>query len=300
MKYIFNLTIILLLVQLFFVPCFSENHTDDQSNIINQSSNLYSGVSLTDLKIVCENQTILVTIFIQNNNEDYITISPDIVFKKEKSISKMRLKENYEYILVPQKTTHVILKFSNDDFTDGKYIVEVDLKSEEKSIIYQEYFLTVNGENFSLSKKNQNETSKTQSTNFDINSIFIQFAFFVDNYGLYILVIITGAVFYMKRKKISQESISSLRTNDIKKIKMTSVSEEQKEENKKETVMLKRRKNPLIEKDDFWMTKAQNEIDELNQLKLKGWIDERKYNLLKRKIASVLNNNSNMSIEEEE
>ena len=64
MKYIFNLIIILLLAQIFFVPCFGENQTDTQNNTINQSADLSLDVSLDDLKIVCENQTILVTLYL--------------------------------------------------------------------------------------------------------------------------------------------------------------------------------------------------------------------------------------------
>ena len=212
----------------------------------------------------------------------------------------MKLKEDYEYILVPQKTTHVILKFNNEDFKDGNYVIEVDLKSEENIIVRKEYFLTINGTDFNLSEMTKNETSKTQSIDFDINSIFIKFAFFVDNYGLYIFAIIVGVIFYRKRKKITQAGIATLKIKDIKKIKMTSVAVNQKEENKKDIVKLKQRKKPFGEKEDFWMAKAQKEIDELNQLKLKGWINEKKYNLLKGKIASVLNNNSNVCAEEEE
>ena len=280
MKYIINLIIVVLLICLCNTAFALDENITQNTATEKKLTGEYSYVIINDIKINNENKKILITLFVENKNEKYITISPDIVFKKQQSVSKIQLEKDYEYILVPKKTTHIILKFNSDIFSDGIYNLFLNLKSEERLICEKQYFLKVNSSNFTLFKKNQNnEENLFQMPGINISSFFSKTILFLDNYGIYIVVVLFIIFFYRRNKRTILHDFEDYKyPKTIKRIKISSFAQKPFET-----------KSNKVEKNNFSFTaqKAREELHELNKLKLKGWIDEKKYNLLKKKILLV-------------
>ncbi|MCK5040312.1 MAG: hypothetical protein KAR87_05070 [Candidatus Aenigmarchaeota archaeon] len=275
MKCIFTLIIILILFPSFV---FSLNQTNADNETLNQSLTISPlDISLSDLKIAYENDIVMITIFIENENEDYVTVSPDIVFKKKNSLSNIRMEETYEYILVPKKTTHVILKFKSNVFSDGIYDVELKLKAEEEMITEKEYILRVNGTYFILSDKTDDDEKNTSTS----DSLFAKAGYFLDNYGIYLIAVLLIAFAGKYMKRLNYGRVKNIIPKNIKRTKMTSLPQRQ------EPVDVMQEPVPKKTRTDFSSNKARRQMHELDELKLKGWIDEKKYISLRKKILSV-------------